>query len=131
MITVVIVEDYARLRSLYEKLLAGDPLIRCVAKAERGDEALRMVPELRPDVLLVDISLPDVNGLEVARGIKALCPSAHVVILGEGDGEEYRSAARASGASAYLRKEHTIEQLVPLIHRLTAESECQSSQEIV
>jgi len=130
MITVMIVEDYARLRALYEQLLASDPCIHCVGQATKGEEALRLAPELLPDVLLLDISLPDANGLEIARCVKAICPAAHVVILGDGDGEEYHAAARASGASAYLRKERTVEQLVPLIHDLTGQPMCQAGLEL-
>ena len=122
MITVVIVEDYAPLCALYERVLAGEPTIHCLAKAASGKEALRMVRKLRPDVILLDISLPDANGLHVARRIKTLCPAVQIVMLGGDGSEDYRLAARASGASGYLRKEQTIEQLVPLIFDLAGQS---------
>jgi len=130
MITVMIVEDYARLRALYEQLLATDPVIHCVGEASGGEEALQLATKLRPDVLLLDISLPDANGLDIARRLKAIRPCAHVVILGEGDSEEYRAAAKAAGASAYLRKERTVEQLVPLIHGITGQPMSQAGLEL-
>ena len=118
MITVLVVEDYPYLRDLYERLLTADPTIRCIGLAGTGQEALRMARELTPDVLLVDISLPDANGLEIARTVKSTCPTTHIVVLGDKDSEEYRAAAKANGASAYLDKQGTSDRLVPLIRSL-------------
>ena len=67
---------------------------------------------------LLDISLPDANGLAIVRTLNSTCPTMHVVVLGDHDSEQYRAAAKASGASAYLHKEGTIDQLVPLIRGL-------------
>src|SRR3990172_3680396 len=82
-ITVVIVEDYAPLRALYEWTLSEEPAIRCTGWAATGKEALRLADELRPDVLLLDISLPDTHWLRAMRLLKATSPATHIVVLGE------------------------------------------------
>lgn len=118
MITVLVAEGYRFLRDLYEQLLSADPNVRCIGSTGTGREALRLARELVPDVLILDISLPDANGLEITRALKATCPTIRVVVLGDEDSEEYRAAATASGASAYMHKKGMIEQLVPLIRSL-------------
>ena len=121
LINVVIVEDYAPFHALYKQVLAEHPAIRCAGVAATGQEALRLAEELRPDVLLLDISLPDGHWMGTMRLLKAVCPTTQIVVLGEEGREDYRVAAKASGASAYLRKQHTIEYLVPLILDLTGQ----------
>lgn len=123
-ITVIIVEDFGPFRDIYRMLLSGDPRIKCIACATRGDEALALARTQKPDVWLLDISLPDANGLDIARRLKDACPLAHVVVLGEDNGQEYHAAAKASGASAYLPKEHTVHLLGSLIHGFVAQPVC-------
>ncbi len=118
--TVLIVEDFSPLRELYKLFLADDPAIECVGTAANGREAVRLVHERQPDVVLLDISLPDSNGLTVAKRIKATSPQTHILVLGEDDGHDYHLAAKASGAGAYLRKEYTVDLLASVIHDLVA-----------
>lgn len=110
---VLVVEDYPLLQRLYCELLAQEGSLEVVGGVDSGSAALNGVRALRPDVVLIDFGLPDMNGLEAIRRIKAAAPAVRVVVLLEGASDEYEGAAVASGADACLKKECAATELLP------------------
>ena len=91
------------------------PTTTSAFEAATGTEALRQVRELRPDVLVLDLRLPDFDGLEVLRQLRASGDPTRVVILSLWDNIEYRRTATEQGASAYVVKGAAFTQLLPII----------------
>jgi DNA-binding NarL/FixJ family response regulator len=103
-VTVVIADDHAVVRDGLRAIMEAHGMI-VVGEADTGMAALRVVQTLRPDVAVVDITMPGVGGIEATREICDHCPGTHVVILSMHGGPEYVSRALKAGASAYVLKE--------------------------
>ena len=86
-----------------------------VAEGEDGEEAIRLTRELSPDVVLMDIAMPGINGLEATRQIKAEHPETKVIVLTVHDEKAYREAANANGADAFLTKKTISTKLLPTV----------------
>ncbi len=104
MIRVLVVDDHAILRDGIRSLLESQEDIVVVGEAGDGSEALEYVGKLLPDVVLMDISMPKVSGLDAARLIKERYPRVRVIILTQHDNREYIAPALAAGASGYVLK---------------------------
>lgn len=104
-IRVLLAEDHALVRSGIRALLEGLPGIQVVAEAGDGREALRLVAAHHPDVVLLDITLPGLNGLEVAARIARTHPRTRVLILSMHSDAEYVTQALRAGAAGYLIKD--------------------------
>jgi DNA-binding NarL/FixJ family response regulator len=109
---VLLVDDDVRFIKRVRQFLASETELEIVGEAGDGQEAIVKARELRPDLVLMDIRLPDMNGLEVTRRLKAEIPALTVVILTIFDLQEYREAAVASGASAFVPKRDMQTQLL-------------------
>lgn len=103
-IRVVIADDHAVFRQGTRVLLARETDIQVVGEAANGEEAVRVVRELQPDVAILDISMPVLNGIDATRQIKQLCPQARILILTAYDYDEYVIAMVAAGAAGYILK---------------------------
>lgn len=114
---VLIVDDHANFRQRIKEFLAPEPDIQVVGEAGDGREAIEKVIELEPDVVLMDVKMPGMNGLEATRQLVALQLEVQVIILSGFGMQEYRDAAQASGASGYVVKKSLIEELLPAIRR--------------
>jgi DNA-binding NarL/FixJ family response regulator len=112
---VLLAEDHALLRAEVEKLLARE--CELVAVVVRGDELLARATEVRPDVMIVDISLPGRSGLQALPSLRAALPDAHIVMLTAHDDPLYREEALRRGADEYVVKWHASAELMPAIHR--------------
>lgn len=113
---VVIVDDHPVFRQGLRDVLETDPGLQVVGEAANGEVALQMAQDVEPDVMLIDINLPDVNGLQVTRQIRAKQPDIKVVIVtGYDDAEQAFHAIRA-GASAYCAKDITPESLIQTLY---------------
>jgi DNA-binding NarL/FixJ family response regulator len=119
---VVLADDDRSFRSTLKAILSVHPDIEIVGEAATGQEAIRQVTELRPDVLVLDMRLPDYDGLEVLRQLGQVGTQTRVVILSLWDNIEYRQTAVEIGASAYIVKGTAFTQLLPVI-RGTAKSQ--------
>src|SRR5438128_9284787 len=95
--TVLIVDDNAQFRALLRGIVAQEPSLHVVGEAEDGAEAIRLAQELQPDIVLLDLALPQVNGLEALRQIKAERPETKVIIVTVHDEDAYRRAAEDGG----------------------------------
>jgi DNA-binding NarL/FixJ family response regulator len=118
-IRVVIVDDQALVRGGFQMILSGQPDIDVVGVAENGDQAVRLVAELTPDVALMDVRMPVMDGLEATRRILA-APSVRtkVVMLTTFDLDEYVYAALVAGASGFLLKETRPEVLADAVRTI-------------
>ena len=103
-IRVLLADDHAILRDGIRALLTDHPDIVVIGEAEDGHWAVHLAHELHPDVVLMDIGMPRLNGLEATRQIKHDCPEAAVLILTMHDNEEYLRQVLAAGASGYVLK---------------------------
>lgn len=114
-IRLFLVDDHAVVRMGLRMLLEDEPDFEIVGEADRVMEALRRIPEARPDVILMDIGLPDLSGIEATREIKRLRPEIAVVALTIHEDEEYFFQMLDAGASGYVPKRAAPEELLTAI----------------
>ena len=111
-ITVLLTDDHALVRTGLRKVLLTDSQIRIVGEAKNGREAVKMARALRPDVILMDIAMPVLNGLEATRLILAANPKARVLMLSAYSDDAYIERMSAIGAVGFLEKT-TASELLP------------------
>ena len=114
-IRVALVDDHPMLREGTAALLAARPDIAVVGQTGRGAEALALIGERRPDVLLLDLHLPDLSGIEVARRVRAEHPRVAIVVLSNYEDAGYVRALLQLGARGYLGKAATGEEIVAAV----------------
>jgi DNA-binding NarL/FixJ family response regulator len=114
-IRVVVVDDQPLLRTGFRMILGGEPDLDVVGEAGDGREAVRMADQHRPDVVLMDLRMPVLDGIEATRQITARHPEVRVVVLTTFDLDEYVYASLRAGASAFLLKDAKEDQLVAAI----------------
>lgn len=117
-VTVLIADDDQAVRGAVRRLLARERGLRVVGEAADGEEAVRLALDLRPDIVLMDISMPRLDGLEATRRIKTERPEAKVIVLTIHSEEGYRRAAGVSGADAFLPKRASVDELLLAIRGL-------------
>jgi DNA-binding NarL/FixJ family response regulator len=115
MIKVGIVEDNKTLREGFETLLNRTPGFQCVCTCATVADALKKIPKAAPDVVLMDIQLPDATGVECTAKIKELLPTVHIVIVTVYDDSERIFEALRSGACGYLLKRAQPEKIIAAI----------------
>jgi two-component system, NarL family, response regulator DegU len=103
-ITVIIADDQTLFREGIKDLLENEKNIEVIAEAADGREALRLVKKLRPNVILLDIKLPHMDGIEATRQIHKECPTTNVLILSGYEDEAHVMEAIQAGANGYLSK---------------------------
>src|SRR2546426_2103739 len=116
--TILIVDDNSQLRAIMRGIVAQESGLHVVGEAEDGAEAIRLAQALRPDIVLLDLVMPRVNGLEALRRIKTERPETKVIIVTVHAEDAYRQAAEDSGADAFLLKKTLVTVLLPTIQRL-------------
>jgi DNA-binding NarL/FixJ family response regulator len=115
LIRVLIADDQALFRRGLYVVLGTEDHIEVVAEAENGEEAIQKAQELAPDVVLMDVRMPRVNGIEAARTIRAEVPTAKILMLTVSDEEEDLFEAVKAGANGYLLKEISVEEVAEAI----------------
>jgi DNA-binding NarL/FixJ family response regulator len=115
MTTVVIVDDHPIVRAGMRAILQSAADIEIVGEGENGADALRLVDELRPDVLALDVQLPDLNGLEVTRQLRAKGAATAVLILTVHNDPQTIFGLLESGAVGYVLKDEALETLVSAV----------------
>jgi DNA-binding NarL/FixJ family response regulator len=118
-IRVIVVDDHAVVREGTCRLLEQDPALTVVGQAGNGRQALMLIQLEQPDVVLLDLALPDMSGIEVARRIHDVTLDAKIVVLSAYDDEDYVYAAMEVGVAAYLLKTVPGSEVIRTIHAVT------------
>ncbi|HEX6951962.1 MAG TPA: response regulator transcription factor [Gaiellaceae bacterium] len=119
-IRVLVADDQAMVRAGFRMLLADEPDIEVVAEASNGVEAVDKVERFHPTVVLMDIRMPELDGLQATRRILAADPTARILILTTFDLDQYIYEALRVGASGFVLKDDPPEQLIAAIHTVAA-----------
>jgi DNA-binding NarL/FixJ family response regulator len=118
--TILVVEDHDDVRRALRDWLEAEFLQCCVIEAASGEEAIALTGIESPTLVIMDIRLPGMSGIEATRQIKATLPSVQIVMLTIHTGDIYRADAKAAGASAYVTKQRMHSDLVPTLAALLA-----------
>jgi DNA-binding NarL/FixJ family response regulator len=113
--TVLVVDDHALLRTGVANIINLEPDLRVVAEAENGHQALEAYARHRPDVTLLDLRMPEMEGVEAVRQIRALDPAARVIVLTTYDTDHDIARALKAGAKAYILKDISADDLINCI----------------
>jgi DNA-binding NarL/FixJ family response regulator len=119
-IGVLVADDQSMVRAGFRMLLAGEDDIDVVAEAATGRQAVEKAARFKPDVVLMDIRMPELDGLQATREILAANPGARVLILTTFDLDEYIYEALSAGASGFVLKDDPPEQLIAAIRTVAA-----------
>jgi two-component system response regulator NreC len=117
-IRVLLADDHTILRNGIIALLGNEEDIEVVAEAEDGRTAVSLACEFNPDVAVIDIAMPLLNGLEASRQIKKLCPQVKILILSMHDNEEYIRQVLEAGAMGYILKDAAARELIQAIRQV-------------
>ncbi len=120
-IRILLVDDNPEFLNSAAHFLSTDPQIEIVGHALSGEDALEQVAQTQPDLVLMDLLMSDMNGLEATRRIKERPDAPRVVVLTLYDQPEYRAEAETARADGFITKSEFGDQLLPLIHTLLAE----------
>ncbi|MFD4535414.1 response regulator [Kitasatospora sp. NPDC058397] len=119
-IRILIADDEALLRMAFSTVLEAQPDMAPVGEAADGAQAIRLARELRPDVVLMDVRMPGIDGIEATRQVIRISPQSRVLILTTFDLDEYAFAGLGAGASGFLLKNTRPEELLTAIRSVAA-----------
>ena len=108
----IIAEDASFMREIYRLALQNCKSIEIVAEARDGEEAVKLLSELKPDIMLLDLVLPMKSGLEILRELSLISPKTKVIVVSSIDDEQIVAKAKALGAVSYIKKPFTKADLV-------------------
>lgn len=114
-IKVILADDHGVVRSGIKTLLETEDYIAVIAEASNGEEALMKAKTLQPDLVIIDVRMPVLNGIEATRKIRAEVPDTKVLVLSMHDDEEYVLQALECGASGYLLKDASKEEFLKAV----------------
>jgi len=117
-IRVLLADDHAVLREGLRMLLSGRPDLEVVGEATNGEEAVQQAEALQPDIVLLDLSMPALNGIEATRRIRTSLHESRVLVLTVHDSEEYVYQALKAGASGYVLKQAAATEIVTAIQTI-------------
>ena len=115
-LTLLIVDDNDLFVSALEGLLESELSLQVVGRAANGDAAAELAADLQPDVVLMDLSMPKVDGFDATALVRKRAPEAAVVVLTGSDDPADQERARAAGAAGYVTKDRILGDLVAAIH---------------
>lgn len=115
---VLVVDDNESVRRSICQILDSQTDIEVICQAVDGADALNQARQHHPDLVLLDITMPTMNGLDAARILKREFPSLHVVIVSQHDSRGFQWAALAAGASGYVVKSNAAQDLLPEVRRI-------------
>jgi len=117
-ITVMLVDDHPVVRDGYRHLLENTPDIRVVAEANDGEDACVLYAQHKPDVVILDLSMPGIGGLETLRRIKAKDPAINILVFSMHDSETLVLRSLEAGATGYLTKQGGVAQMVEAVRQV-------------
>lgn len=120
MISIVIVDDHDLVRLGIKKLLASANDIKVIGEAENGEDAVRLVRELKPDVVLMDLKMPGIGGLEATHKLMRVNPAIKVLVVTACDEEPFPYRLVRAGAAGYVTKNANVDELVAAIHKVNS-----------
>lgn len=115
-IKILLVEDHVVVRESIRHALLRDEGLQIVGEAGDGEEAVKMAVQLKPDIIIMDIAMPKLNGIEATKKIKALQPVTAILALTAYDYEQYIFPLLEAGAAGYLLKDISSDQLINAVH---------------
>ncbi|HEV2661488.1 MAG TPA: response regulator transcription factor [Ktedonobacteraceae bacterium] len=115
-IRILLADDHTILRAGLKMMLNAQPDMEVIGEAQDGRQAIREARRLQPDIVLMDITMPDINGIEATREIKKVAPDVRVLILTMHEHDEYIFQALRAGASGYMLKEAADTELISALH---------------
>jgi len=125
--TILIVDDHEALRrALHDWIATSFPDCRCL-EAASGEEAIALSKAESPDVVLMDVELPGVDGIEALRQIRAPCPASRFVVMSRHDISQFARSAEEAGVHAYLAKQDIYKRLIPVITEQLVEAKATGS----
>ena len=119
-ITIMLVDDHDVVRTGLRSYLETQPDMQVVAEARNGEEAIQRALQVRPAIILMDITMPGMDGLEATRRLKVLLPDSLILALTFHEDKQYFMEMLAAGASGYITKEAAADELVSAIHAVAA-----------
>ena len=118
-ISILLVEDHNVVRQALKMLIDADPELEVIGEAADGNDALSLAVKLVPDIMIVDLMIPKLSGLEVTRQVSKKVPETKIMILTMHSDEAYVIDALRNGASAYLLKDASADELMIALHRVS------------
>jgi DNA-binding NarL/FixJ family response regulator len=115
LIRILVVDDYEPWRRFERLTLLMHQELQIIGECSDGDEAIQKADELKPDLILLDISLPTLNGIEAARRIRQVSPNSRIVFVTENRSPDIAEAALGTGAGGYVVKSNGATELLPAI----------------
>ncbi len=118
LIRILVVDDFESWRQQVCSILHTRPELRVVAEAADGWQAVQKAHELRPDLILLDIGLPNLNGLDAANRIRQVAPESRIIFLTQDSDEDLVRDALSAGAQGYVLKTDALRELLPAVERV-------------
>lgn len=122
-VRIVVVDDFEPWRRCIVSIIEEDPELQVIHEVSDGAEAVRMCQELQPDLVVLDVGLPKLSGLEVARQIRLLSPSSKILFLSVISSQDVIRAALRIGAAGYITKNDALRDLLPAVRAAVADQE--------
>jgi two-component system response regulator DegU len=119
---LLIVDDHDLMREATRLMLEGEPDVEVVGEAVNGAHALELCRQLRPDLVLMDVRMPEMDGLTATRAIKEKLPAISVLLLTVYESEDYRREGASVGAAGYILKDASRQQLLGAVRKALSQS---------
>jgi DNA-binding NarL/FixJ family response regulator len=119
-VRILVVEDFQPFRSFIYSMFSKTPELQVICEASDGLEAVQQVEKLQPDLILMDIGLPRLNGIEAARRIRKLAPNSKIIFLSQESYADVVQEAMSLGARGYVVKVHAASQLLAAVDAVLA-----------
>ena len=117
--SILIADDHDIIRAGIENILSSQPNYKVIGEAVDGEHALSQVEKLSPDIILLDISMPKISGLDIIEDIHQISPKTKILIISLHKASAYIMKAFKAGIMGYLNKENAAEELLPALHKIT------------
>jgi DNA-binding NarL/FixJ family response regulator len=119
---LLIVDDHDLMRETTRLMLKGEPGLEVVGEAVNGRHALELCRQLRPDLVLMDVRMPEMDGLTATRAIKEELPAISILLVTAYESEDYRREGESAGAAGYILKDAPRQQLLEAVRKALSQS---------